>query len=296
MLDYKPFTPQAMAEIRPLLDAQEFRSCDHTVGGIFMWREYFRQSYAVAAGMLISRAEYLDKGTCFSFPVGNGDLKAALEAVKADCAENKLPLRFCCVTKEGLSRLTDILGRPSDTTEYRDWADYLYPYENFLGYHGKKLVTSRNHCNRFMREFPQYVYRAMDATTIDEAKRFLLDNVPAFDKAAPLAKEEFVRAIEVLDHFELFGFTGGLLSVDGKTIGLTVGESIGDTLYVHIEKALTEYSGAYPMLASLYAKQNACDKLRFINREDDSGDPGLRHSKLEYRPCELIEKYVVCYD
>ena len=296
MLDYKPFTHQAMAEIRPLLDAQGFRSCDYTVGGIFMWREYFRQAYAVEAGMLISYADYLDKGVCFGMPVGNGDLNAALEAIKADRAERGLPLRFCCITKEGLGRLTDILGQPSEVIEYRNWADYLYPYENFLGYHGKKLVTPRNHCNRFMRDYPQYVYSALDASSVDEAKRFLIENAPAFDKAAPLAKEDFIRAVEVLDHFELFGFTGGLLSVDGKTIGLTAGEAVGDTLYVHIEKALTEFSGAYPMLAMLYAKQNASDKLRFINREDDSGDPGLRHSKLEYRPCELIEKYVVCYD
>jgi hypothetical protein len=296
MLEYKQFDHQAMAEIRPLLDLQEYRSCDYTVGGIYMWREFFRQAYAVKDGMLISSADYLDNGVCFGVPVGSGDLKAALEAVKADCAERKRPLRFCCVTEEGLAQLTETLGQPSKTIEYRDWADYLYPYENFLGYHGKKLVTPRNHCNRFMRDYPQYIYRAMDASMIGEAKRFLQENAPSFDKAAPLAKEEFIRAVEVLDHFELFGFSGGLLSVDGKTIGLSVGETIGDTLYVHIEKALTEFSGAYPMLAMLFAKQNASEKLLYINREDDSGDEGLRRSKTEYRPCCLIKKYVVCYE
>ncbi|MBO4562643.1 MAG: DUF2156 domain-containing protein [Clostridia bacterium] len=285
-----------MAEIRPLLDLQTCRSCDYTVGGIYMWREYFRQLYAVRDGMLISRAEYLDKGTCFSMPVGGGDIDAALDAIQADCRERGIPLRFCCITKGDIGRLTEHLGCPSGVIEYRDWADYLYPYENFLGYHGKKLVTPRNHCNRFVRDYPQYVYRALDSSLIQEAKRFLLDNAPAFDKEAPLAKEDFIRAVEILDHVELFGLKGGLLSVDGKTIGLTVGEAVGDTLYVHIEKALTEYSGAYPMLASLFAKQNASKELLYINREDDSGDEGLRKSKMEYRPCELIEKYVVCFD
>ena len=260
-----------------------------------MWREYFKQRYAVVDDMLICSAEYLDKGTCFSFPVGTGSLEAALDFLKRYCREKGLPLRFCCVPEEGVVRLSDMLGRPYEQIEYRDWADYLYPYENFLGYHGKKLVTQRNHCNRFLRDWPQYEYTPLESSLIPAAKAFLADNENTFAKESELAKEDYVRAIEILDYFDELSLTGGLLAVDGKVIGLTVGETVGDTLYVHIEKALYEYSGAYPFLASLYAKQNACDTLRFINREDDSGDPGLRHSKLEYRPCEIIGKYVVSY-
>lgn len=296
MLLLKPFTAQAMAEIRPLLDHQEFRTCDYTVGGLYMWREYFRQLYTVENGMLICTADYLDKGMCFGMPVGIGDIKNALLSIKHFCIEKGLPLRFCCITKEGVQTLSDALGKPSEVISYRDFADYLYPYQNFLGYRGKKLATQRNHCNRFIRDYPQYEYRALDASSIDRAKRFLLENADSLRKNAPIAREDYERAIEALDHFTEFGFTGGLLSVDGRIIGLSAGEIIRDTLYVHIEKALTEFSGAYPMLASLYARQNASEGLNFINREDDSGDPGLRWSKTEYRPCEIIEKFVVCFD
>lgn len=295
MLQYKPFSAQAMAEIAPLIAKQPFRTCDYTIGGLFMWREYFRQLYTICDDMLISSAEYLDKGTCFSFPIGTGDTEKALSALKRDCDERGLPLRFCCVPEEAVGRLTEVLGRPSEIIDYPDWADYLYPYENFLGYHGKKLVTPRNHCNRFRREFPQYVYQPLCEKLIPEARSFLIGNAAVFDKEAPLAKEEYIRSVEVMDHFTEFGFTGGILTVDGRTVGVTIGEAVGDTLYVHIEKALTAYSGAYPMLALLYAAQNACDGLKYINREDDSGDEGLRHSKLEYRPCSIIKKYVVCY-
>ncbi len=260
-----------------------------------MWREYFKQKFVVVDGMLICSAEYLDKGTCFSYPVGDGSIGSALDFLKRYCKENDIPLRFCCVTEEGVVRLSDALGRPYEVIEYRDWADYLYPYENFLGYHGKKLVTQRNHCNRFLRDYPQYEYRSLDDSLIPEAKAFLIENASVFEKTSELAKEDYLRAVEILDYFGEFGFTGGALSVDGRMIGLTAGEIVGDTLYVHIEKALHEYSGAYPFLASLYARQNAREGLSFINREDDSGDPGLRHSKLEYRPCEIISKYVVTF-
>ena len=35
------------------------------------------------------------------------------------------------------------------------------------------------------------------------------------------------------------------------------------------------------------------DEIRFVNREEDCGDEGLRKSKLSYHPVELIEKNTV---
>ena len=293
MFELKQFTPQAMVEIRPLLALQKYRSCDYSIGGIFMWREFFGELYTVERDMLICTADYFEEGFCYTMPVGSGSLSEALELIKADSRERNVPLRFCCITEEGLAELTQILGEPKRVTAYRDWADYLYPVENFLGYHGKKLVTPRNHCNRFMRDYPQYVYEPITSANIASAVAFLAEKAEGLQKTSPIAIEDHKRAVEIMEHFELFGFIGGILSVDGKVIGVTAGEIIDDTLYVQIEKALTEYSGAYPMLSQLFAKQAASDTVKYINREDDSGDEGLRRSKTEYRPCELINKQTV---
>ena len=53
MLQLKRFTPQAMVEIRPLLEVQKYRSCDYSIGGIYMWREFFNELYTVENGMLM---------------------------------------------------------------------------------------------------------------------------------------------------------------------------------------------------------------------------------------------------
>ena len=49
----------------------------------------------------------------------------------------------------------------------------------------------------------------------------------------------------VLDNFGLYGFDGLAVYHNGEVISFTAGEVIGDTMYAHIEKALSEYRGLY---------------------------------------------------
>ena len=47
----------------------------------------------------------------------------------------------------------------------------------------------------------------------------------------------------------------------------------------------------YPAMAQAFVK--LFPDVLSVNREDDGGDEGLRYSKTQYRPRELIEKYLV---
>ena len=90
-----------------------------------------------------------------------------------------------------------------------------------------------------------------------------------------------------------YGMVGGLLKTEGKIIGLSIGEILGDTLFVHVEKSLREVQGAYPLLVREFAKCFVSDGVNFINREEDDGNEGLRTSKLSYHPVKLLEKFLV---
>ena len=122
----------------------------------------------------------------------------------------------------------------------------------------------------------------------------LLDRyVQEHEKDSVSYLEDLNKTKEVLNNLDLYDMKGGLLMVEDRLAGFSLGEVLGDTLFIHIEKADREIFGAYQMLVSQFAQAYAGEGVSFLNREDDVGDPGLRTSKLSYHPVALLEKYVV---
>ncbi|MEG2212861.1 MAG: phosphatidylglycerol lysyltransferase domain-containing protein, partial [Clostridiales bacterium] len=65
-----------------------------------------------------------------------------------------------------------------------------------------------------------------------------------------------------------------------------------DTWAVHIEKGNTEINGSFQAINQFFVRDYCADAL-FINRAEDTGNEGLRRSKLSYHPCRLEPKYML---
>ncbi len=73
---------------------------------------------------------------------------------------------------------------------------------------------------------------------------------------------------------------------------MTLGEVVGDTLYVHVEKMNHDVAGAGETINKLFA-ENMVSRyagLRYINREEDMNDEGLRFAKESYHPVAILDK------
>ena len=71
----------------------------------------------------------------------------------------------------------------------------------------------------------------------------------------------------------------------------TLGEMINnDTVLIHVEKAEHEIRGLYPAINQMFLS-HAFPNAVWVNREEDTGDEGLRQAKLSYLPAELWTKY-----
>ena len=62
---------------------------------------------------------------------------------------------------------------------------------------------------------------------------------------------------------------------------------------VCFEKAYSAINGAYAIINREFSRMIAgkYPEVRFLNREDDMGEPGLRQAKESYQPTLLLEKY-----
>ncbi len=268
------------------------RTSDYTIGAMYMWRDFYETSFAIVDDMIYYKVKFLNR-TSFTLPVGSGSLPKAMDNLKEYCLHQNIPLWFCTVPDEALPILTDqyqgkIPGAPS-----RDWADYLYLSEDLSQMAGRRYSGQRNHINKFKSLYPDYKYQTITPDNLDRVTAFLFDYQANHVKEESLAQEELRRALELMPFLEKFRLPGGFLEVNDQIVAMSVGEVINDTLYCHIEKADRNFHGAYQMIVKEFAQHTVTEDIKYINREEDVGDEGLRTSKLSYHPYLLLNKYCV---
>ena len=70
-------------------------------------------------------------------------------------------------------------------------------------------------------------------------------------------------------------------------LGFSLGARLTDTIFdVHFERARGDIQGAYPAVNRSFAQavRQRHPQVRYLDREDDMGLPGLRKAKLSYVP------------
>lgn len=299
---FSPLTPAALTTVLPFLQARNDRFCDWTAGISCLWQEHYDYHYAVTDGCLIHRGTY-DGDPYFSFPMAgkNGDVSAALTRLETYCRQVGQPLRFAPVTAEEAARLADRYPGAAVVCERDAW-DYLYDFPDLAAFAGRHYSRQRNHIHQFEKACPDWQYRPIAPEDIPAVQAFLQEFTRrrAMEKGLSPAEQAegrgIVRLLEQMPALNTLPgvcITGGMLVTGGTIAAVSIGERLGDTLYVHVEKGDARYPGIYPMMVREYAARNAADGLTAINREDDAGNPGLRQSKTAYRPRAMAEKYCV---
>ena len=105
---------------------------------------------------------------------------------------------------------------------------------------------------------------------------------------------DYEAAREGLEKSEELQLCGGIYYVEERPVAYVLGEELAGvaTYLIHFEKAVAGYKGLYQFINQSFASVLPED-YETINREQDMGDPGLRHAKLSYRPSGFIEKFKV---
>ncbi len=291
MLTFKPITMREAATLRRYYESCGFQLCEYSAGVKLMWRKTLNYAWTEAAGCLIIRCESQGR-VSFDYPVAGpeGDEDAALTAIEGYCLENGIQPEISIVPE---CKAPVLLARYPyvRVSNIRTWRDYLYYKEDLQLFAGRRYSGQRNHIKKFRTQWPEAYFRPISAKGDAAAiERFWVDFAAEFPDTSSGALGELKLSQKMLAMPDKpWLLRGGMFDGD-RLIALSLCEKCGDTLIIHIEKALYSYTGIYPAMVQAEVEAFG-DGCTYVNREDDAGDRGLRTSKLQYGPCKLATKY-----
>lgn len=292
MIDFQRLKPEYRSKLHDILFSAGRRGCEYSFANLYLWG---RQQAAIVAGWLMVFSHFKGKSV-YMYPVGVGDPKPALDALMADANARGIPFRMYGLTREETELVEQLYPGCFYFGPNRDGFDYIYDIARLANLKGKKLQQKRNHVNRFLRENPEYHTEKITLENLDICRNFVDSWYTRHQKENPAEdfKMEQVALERAFAHFEALKMEGLLLYAGNTVVAMTLGNPLtADTWDVNFEKADSLVDGAYPMINREYARyiQARHPEIKYLNREDDMGLPGLRKAKESYYPDILLEKY-----
>jgi len=289
MLEFLNVTLKNAGKLRKYYQNCDYRLCEYSVGVKLMWRSWLHPAFAETHGCLVVR-NCIGGAYLFDYPVPgpDGDVDGALTEIERYCTQvGRRPVLSVVPEAEA----ADLLARYPYVrfANERVWKDYLYRREDLTAFAGRKYSGQRNHINKFRKNYPEASFIPLTQAEEPLIRQFWSDYDQVFEKTSQQARNELSYAKKMLGQLRRRWFCAGGLVLDGRLIALSLAERCGDTLIIHIEKALYGYEGVYPAMVQAFAQYYG-DNAVYINREDDACDPGLRTSKLQYQPVHLAGK------
>lgn len=295
MLFFEPFSLAALQRALPYLRKNPSRCADLSAGYLYMWQDGADIRFCVWRDTFAVR-QTIGEQTAFSYPFG-ADPDGMVDELIVYAKSNHLPLRFFAVDERTLAMIReDRRLQPAMCAYDRRWSDYVYEFEAIRTLRGRKYSGHRNHIHRFIRLYGEPVIRLLTDADRADAEALLEAYAAEHPAGNALEKLEQRQTKRLFAIYPALGLQAAGLFIDGVLAALSIGEVVGDTLLIHVEKALSRYEGIYPTMFSGFVQLIGAEIApapRFVNREDDSGDPGLRTSKTQYHPISVEHKYLV---
>lgn len=291
-IPFKPITIEDKEIITSFTLPSNYQNCDFSFANMCSWRFFYKSEFAVVDNFLLIRF-WIENGSriAYMIPVGEGDLLAAVSMIEQDSLEQGHPLCMFGVTPDAKEKLEKVLPGGFFYLPERDYFDYIYLREHLALLKGKKYQSKRNHINNFKKQY-EYEYIPITPEIIPKCLRLECKWYKAnlSDNDGEELTDERRSLTYALHNFNSLGLTGGAICVEGEIIAFSFGAPINhNTFGVHVEKADTNFDGAYAIINQEFAA-HLPEQFIYVNREEDLGIEGLRKAKLSYNPTILLEK------
>ncbi|MDD6037710.1 MAG: GNAT family N-acetyltransferase [bacterium] len=297
-MEFKELTMEDRAWVSEYLMTDQRALCEYTFAGNYCWRSFYMLQIARVGSCGIFRhvertGKWNKNDYIYSFPFGGteAEKKRMIELLMETCEKEGTKLMMSPLATSDKELLEKWYPQAFFFDSNRDLSDYIYLREKLVTLPGKKLHGKRNHIARF-KDADDWCYESINDTNVSDAevmlKKWKENRIESWN--GELEREWSAMHFGLVER-DRVGLTGGLLRKADVVVALALGEPLNqDTFVVHFEKAFADVQGAYPMINQQFAEHAAKGYL-YVNREEDTGDAGLRKAKLSYQPDHLEEKY-----
>jgi len=274
-IDDKPHFDGVFKQLQP-------RVSELTFAGLYLFRTAHDYSLSLIGDSTVVQGRGYD-GTRYCLPPLGGDAAGACDLLLKDGLE--------VYGVDDVSLAGFLGGVGCEVVEDRESFDYLYLREELAGLPGNRFHKKKNRINYFAA-------RHRHETQVYSAEH-LCGCLQLLDEWGRVAEVEGNRSFglemdatsDALAQAASLGLEGVVVTVEGVVRAFAVGERLNqDTAVCHFEKADHFMEGLSQLVNREFARLLFTD-CRFINREQDLGEPGLRNAKLSYHPVELVKKF-----
>lgn len=297
ILSFKSLTLEDKEIIEKYIDKSKLDSYEYLFSSLYMWRKLNNIKYAVIDDVLIIEKNEEGKGTFYAqfFGYKKDNLTSIIdELIKRNLEFTDRDYLFGDVGDEFVDDLKKYTDFSIDIVEDIDDSEYIYNTQDLIELKGKKYHSKKNHVNSFLKTY------SYDIKTInnENVKSNCMDLLHKWHEevAVTVDKEMLMEIDAIKDLFRelhFFDLNSIAIYVDGDLAGFAVGEKVNDRMaLIHVERGEIAYKGIYAFLNKQFLVESFQD-TEFVNRQEDTGNEGLRKAKKSYHPEKMIKKYLV---
>jgi hypothetical protein len=288
-LQFEPIELEQQQDYARLLDRCPQVASDYSFFNLWAWAADYGLQWAWDDELIWIKQAYPE--TAYWAPIGPWD------AVDwRDCFGNTGSgrIKFVRIPEELAEIWRKDLGSLAVIEEERGHWDYLYHVSDLIELKGNRYHKKKNLLNQFKKKYA-YEYVPLESGLVGLAIGMQTDWCTWRDcESSDILSAENRAIYKILEQWDrLQGTIGGAIMVDQVMVAYTVAEALTDnTVLIHFEKGDTEYKGVYQAINQMFL-QNFATAYRYVNREQDLNDEGLRKAKLSYLPVDFLKKYRV---
>jgi len=283
--------------IEKYVDKNKLESYEYLFSSLYMWRKLNNVKYAIINDALVIEKSEEGKGTFYAQPLkyNNEDLVNIVDTLME--RNNDFTDRdylFGDVDEDFIKNLKKYADLKFEVIEDVDDFEYVYMTNDLIELKGKKYHGKKNHVNSFEKTY-EYEVKSIDNDKVIKDCLALLHKWHE-EVAVTVDKEMLMEIDAIKDLFSelhFFDLKSIAIYVEDELVGFAVGERVNEKMAViHVERGETAYKGVYSFLNKKFLTESFSD-TEFVNRQEDTGNEGLRKAKQSYHPAKMVKKYLV---